>query len=526
MLKKLKVILGISAVITLCAGLAACSKIGDVEKYQKEGYDISVTYNVSDGQFYKRDGVSVVCMYKSQDYMTDGVANIKLSDPSEINSELVPTKSNPLSFFAGWYTNREISKSEKGKPIDDEGRELKEVDGVYYVYGTENNKEDERIISTPKYTYSGYWDFEKDVFTVPEEAKAEDKSLTLYAGWVPYFSFDYYYQDNGTWVKYASTSFDYKAVTENENMSEQNTMVLPVWKDGKLSFTHIYSGGGSFTFPDINSASDKPESLNDKTVTFAAAYEDEARTKSINGTLAHTGTFDAKSFEVVDPVKKIYVDYDPYERYIIGSSKQLRTYANTSAHYEITKDLDFTNELWPSVFSSVEFTGSFESVGGTFKIINANATVNGSEYGGLFARVGSGAVIKNVTFENATVNLASSLRTEFSYALFSGEIDEKAEISGVTVGGTLMLGALTVPTKYNINLLATGNLNGLTNTGVSLQVYGIKLINTYEYSIDAEQVTVDETNGNVTIVAAAGPTQREKDKEFYDIISSWRQNND
>lgn len=80
-------------------------------------------------------------------------------------------------FFAGWYQERELVKNENGNAVDKDGNELEERDGSYYYPNSETKGE-------PAYTYSDYWDFEKDTIDYSEEDGEVD--ITLYAGWVPY----------------------------------------------------------------------------------------------------------------------------------------------------------------------------------------------------------------------------------------------------------------------------------------------------------------------------------------------------
>ena len=518
MFKKLKVILGISALLALGAGLTACAKIGDVEKYQKQGYDVKVTYDASDGKYHNRDGITIVRVYKSEEYMHNGVMEIALTDPTVENSDLMPEKQDPLCFMAGWYKTREIKKSANGNPVDYEGRELKEKDGEYYVLGTENDKNP--VPSQPAYVYSDYWDFETDKFILAEDAEEESKSLTLYAGWVPYFEFNYYIQAGDDWVKYGTTSFDYRASQEDESLSDLNTIFMPHWTDGKMNYVTKYQSNGEFSFPNINSIDDenRPDPLKGKKFTFSAAYEDKECTKLINGSVEHEGTFDKDMFVAENTVKDVYVVYDPFEKYQIKTPEQFNTYASRNVHLELMNDLDFTGKEWPFAFSGSEFNGELvSSEGNTFKISNVTANVGGSTYGGLFASIGADAVIKNVTFENVTVSLNSSPRFPYYYGFFSGNIDEKAQISGVAAGGILRIGGLNVPDEYHINTFAIGNTQGITNTGVTLRMYGVQLTETtYQYDLNVEATTVD-AEGNVSIAAAYGQEQREKNSEYFEI---------
>lgn len=528
MFKKLKIILGIIAVGTLCAGLAACSRETELEKYQKQGYDITVTYDLCGGKYYDRTGVSVVRMFKSADYMQDGKAEIKLSDPSDVNSALVPSMTAPQSFFAGWYRAREVAKSSDGTtPINYDGEELVEKEGEYYLKGTENT--DNPVISYPKYTYSGYWNFETDRFTVEEGADAESKSLTLYAGWVPYFEFNYLYNFGDGWKSYGTTSFNYIEVQENPLKSDKDEVFLPVWSEGKMTYQHTCKDNNNFEFPDLNAMDEKirPDILKGKKFTFKAAYEDADCTVLITDSLKHGGTFDKEQFKTENPVKNIYVVFDDFEKHIISTPKQLIDNASPEAHYELLADLDFEGSEWPAALARSEFKGEFISKeGNTFTVSNAKATISGSELGGLFGKIGDKAVIKNVTFKDAVLDIARSASREYSYGLLSGEIAPSAQIENVTVGGMVKVTDLYVPETYSFNLLAGGEIKGVTNTGITLRVCGNPLLDgIYDYSVQPEKTQVDE-QGNATFVSAVTMSEKEKNKEYFDIISLWRQNNE
>ena len=70
------------------------------------------------------------------------------------------------------------------------------------------------------------------------------------------------------------------------------------------------------------------------------------------------------------------------------------------------------------------------------------------------------------------------------------------------IGGAFYLGEISLGDGYQINLTANGKVDGITNTGTSLWVYGTmrkagQTVN-YSYSIDTDSVTVDADN-NVTL---------------------------
>ena len=176
-----------------------------------------------------------------------------------------------------------------------------------------------------------------------------------------------------------------------------------------------------------------------------------------------------------------------------------------------------------SSFSMNVFTGKFYStVGNTFKITNAVATYNSTDalQGGLFGGVASGAKIENVIFENATLDIQAATEQTFetvSLGLFSGYVEEGAIVSGVTVGGTIKLGAVSLTEKYALNLWVNSeiSLTGLTMTDVKLQVYGEDYLGIIIFAINPKTVTVDK-DGNVRFEQAYGDDAYQEEK-IYDI---------
>lgn len=503
MFKKLKFILGILCVIALCTGLAACKKTDELDKY-----DVLVYYDANGGEFLGKDNVTIVdgFDYDNFEAEADGTYTFKLLEPTSPKRPESPQLTKSQSFFAGWYKTRTAQYDEDGNILDAEGRPLvevkgeNEVKGTYYVKGTENaEKADDRIQSEPYYSYDDKWDFENDVLTCdPEDGKIE---LRLYAGWVSYYFFDYYVEEDGEWVRYGQTYFNY-GVLGNEQYSDRDTIWTPEWKDGAMNHEHSYKDNSKYTFPVVEDC------------TFKAAYEDEACTQKIEGSVKHGGSLDEEHAKAINPVKNIYVVVEKGVRFRIEKAQQLADNPNPSATYEILDDLDFADVKWPAVFSTAVFSGKLiadESVGAV-KISNVSVALSGTySYGGLFGMIAPNAEIKNISFENVDVKVASTgTRNDCSIGLFAGEISEKAAVENVTISGSMGLCNIQNNPNCTINAFVGGdNRAGVTlSGGVRLYAYGEEADKIYLYHIDIESVSVD-ADGNITVTSKNSRLEQE-----------------
>ena len=204
-------------------------------------------------------------------------------------------------------------------------------------------------------------------------------------------------------------------------------------------------------------------------------------------------------------MKKIYVTFKEGEIYKISSAEQFVKNFNSSGIFEIYEDLDFTDLKWPNYVVQT-FNGKITGIGGVKKFSNVNATFSSttSNVGGLFGAIGVSAVIKDINFENATVSFSNQGQSlgsvETYFGLLAGRIEEteengvtqRADISGVTVSGKLRLGNVLMRKEYGVNLVANGDLTGITVAGIELYVFGMTLRTGYRYYIAPDEVTVDE----------------------------------
>ena len=512
MLKKLRIIFGLLFLVALCVGLSACKSAGPFDKY-----DVVVYYNANGGVFGGMKNTMLVDGFCFSDYEADedGYYHIKLLDPA---SPLRPQPSKRTlnktgNFNVGWYKKRVSVTDEEGNLLDNRNRPLVAAGdkGVYYVSGTENSSEP--VVSEPAYTYDDKWDFENGEIV----CKAEDgkQSITLYAGWVPYFYFDYYWEVDGEWVKYGETYFNYENIMNDDaDYFDRNTIWVPDWNEGIMDHNHSYNKG-TYTFPQMEG------------YTFAGAYTDEGCTQKIDDSFVHEGTVDLEH-ATANWLQNIYVKFDKGVQYRISKAEQLANNVRTDGLYTIYDDLDFTglSQGWPKAFVTGTFTGKFVAAEGTVTITGATAEFSSDTaiYGGLFGRVGDGAEIKGIEFADAKLKIASTSRRDCYFGLFSGEISEQATVENITVGGSVWLGQISSSSTCSVNMLVHGvNKGGVTASadGIELYAYGRNLSMYYLFAVDFTATTID-ANGDVNIVFAKGieaTQQAEEDK----YIETWRQ---
>lgn len=491
-MKRFKLALGLFIILVICAvGFTACNTT-EIDKQRENGKIITVTYDSNGGKMLQRDGVSLIDMINPDDYTADSEGNIsiKLLDPTDERR----THGNMLEkvsvtktgyFLAGWYQTRTVKVNADNEPIDDNGRVLKENSDGTFNYKEPVNKEEESANVTPAYNYDDLWDFNEDVLTYKKGSGKKD--ITLYAGWVMNFRFEFYTVTEEVTTLAETYSFNYLDVEAAPDKGIDK-IALPSYTDGNgkrtAAMNYSLKNGSSTTFPSIQGK------------TFEAAYSDEACTEMITSeTVTHGGSMDYEKGAGINPVKKIYAKYSEGEVYKIKTAKELASNAKAYGWYEIDADeLDFTEVVdgstvqtaWPAAFSSGSFTGRIypKNSSSTVTIKNVVAVQNTqSANGGLFGELSATAQIKNVTFENITYDMAAgTARSGYGkFGAFAGNIEEGAELTNVTITGLkLRIGMINYnAAKYDVNLIANGDVSKLNVTGgissVKLEVYGKKV---------------------------------------------------
>ncbi len=498
-----KIIFSLALVLTLFG----CKAKDKLNQKKSEGYKITVRYESNGGTYLDREGITLIDMFNPNDYTKDsnGFVHIKLVEPTDSSrpsggSEgIYITKTN--SFLVGWYKNKTIKLNSENKPVNANNEALVLKDDKYYL------ESDSNTLSEPDYSYSGYWDFMND--TLDYNDSMGEYELTLYAKWMTYFEFNYYYQDNGEWKSLGNTTFDYKTTNQaGSKTSDKDTIWLPSWQDGAMNYNHKYENNSTYSFPKLDG------------YTFKSAYLDKDLTNEITDSYEHTGSINFETGEAINPVVDIYVVYEKGEYYHISKASELVSNANLNGIYEIENDLDFTDLEWPTIFSLGTFNGKlYSKEGSTYKLSNINIyhSSDNAKVGGIFGRISESSEISNVIFENTTLDLAYVGRRnrDTNFGLLSGLIENKDSIQNVELSGTIRIGAITIGDNYSINLVANGdnNQNVLVDDKIHLVVYGTNQGEVFNYTVDPSQIVVDES-GYVILVSVTG---LKLDKETYDI---------
>ena len=339
------------------------------ETNNKDGYSVSVKYDANGGTFTTNTSVIV------DSFNTDGKSEIALILPDDSrreNDAFTATKNG--HFLAGWY-------KERVETTDDDG-----------------NK---------RYTYSGKWDFEKDLLKIDKNKaySADEPALTLYAAWVPMFEIEFYSLDSGELID--TMQFD---------PTSEKQLQVPVW-DEETGAVEM------FDFP-------KREGY-----TFNKAYFDAEGTNELSGeTLTHPGVVNLENATATDSVLKLYVDWHEGEWYRIYTVDQFIESASLNGNYELFADLDFKDEIWPTTFMYGNFGGVIKGNGHTIKNVEFTQTNNSKVNAGLFGHITDTASISDLSFENITFTIkAGTRKVGTSYGLFAGTLSDKASITNVNI---------------------------------------------------------------------------------------------
>lgn len=278
---KLKILFTVLLVVLTLAVLAGCK--AEQDQYainDKNGYTVSVQYHTNGGQF--ASGTYVL----TDSYNVSGKTELMLLDPNDSRRSEPKLAQNNGYFLAGWYTER-----------------------------TDTGKTDEK--GNPIYSYSGYWDFEKDVLSLEagKSYSAGEPVLKLYAAWVPNFSFEIYDLKTGELVD---------SVLIDPTDAEELELELSTWdkSTGRLSKKDI------------------PVKDNH---TFNGLYLDAEGTQKVEeASLMHAGKLDLETATATDPAMKLYVDYMEGNFVAVYTAEDLLDKLSSGKDVIIMEDLDFT----------------------------------------------------------------------------------------------------------------------------------------------------------------------------------------
>ncbi len=447
MKSKKRLILLAVTVLGLALALASCSSdrspFGGLDK---DGYTVSVVYDANGGMF-TANTQTIVDTYSLKDYKTDAEGNKHLKlfapDASERGGQAY-TASLDGFYLAGWYTERTEIKAEDG--------------------------------TVTGYTYGGRWSFGTDKLAVKADGSysSNEPVITLYAAWVPAFTYEFYtYNESGAPVLIGKAE---------KNPFSDTSITLPAFDDA--------SGR-------VNKPNDFPE-LSGKT--YDKIYLDEAKTSEVTTpAVTHTGSFNAENATLSNPTMRIYCTSAEGVRYTISRPEQLIKSADAAGIYTIAADLDFEGKNWPALFTSNEFTGKI--IGNSHTVKNVSITQNNTANTvfGLFGKITAEASVTDITFDNVKSTIKSYARQGTAYGVLAGEIEDEAEVTGVTVknsklvidnNNNLMVAVMNINPKFG-TVAAVGEVTGITySENVTYELSG---------STSASYTGTPDANGQFTL---------------------------
>ena len=412
----LGLLIGLGALIIAGVVLIAvfAGRANYFDDYARDGYTVSITFDSNGGTFKGSDS-SVIDLYNPNNVSGDGIKLLAPDDAKrDKNNALTVTKAG--YFLAGWYTER--------TPIDESNLD------AGYIYGGKWDFENDRLILDPDKTYT------------PDES-----ALTLYAAWVPYYSFEIYAEnENGETVLISTTS----AIN----------LTIPEWTDGAVSLEmDNFPAREGYTL-------DKVYYLDG--MTELDVTESEAGKKFISG------SWDEATATSLTPTIKLFTTWVEGERYRIYTTEDLRKSADANGYYEIYSDLDFSQIEWPQAFANGKFNGKI--FGNGHKIIGASveSTSRSRISNGLFASLGENSYIENLEFEAVTHKIdLMSVAPGATFGLLAGSAAESASFSNVKVSGKILIGdscaSLAGSIDYTINTLFVGGITDGIDASITVE---------------------------------------------------------
>lgn len=403
MKKQLKLICMVTLLAAVVILITACGKWGDTyAQLDESGYSVSVRFDANGGMFEGANDVFVVDVFNLETLPTnaEGKKYTYLMTPDDERRKTSQFEvSNSGYFLAGWYAVREPRVNEENQPLDAYG-ELCSVSG-----------------KPQGYTYGERWDFSKPLtLDANKTYAAQENCLTLYAAWIPEFTFEIYTKDAASGAMTLATST--KAINLN----------LPAWNEttGKMDMKN---------FPTIEGK------------TFDGVYTDEAMTESASGT--QTGEWSLETGVATKTTIKLYTTWLDGTWYRISTAKQFKDNSRLNGNYILCADIDFSDLVWAPTLTTGEFTGQIIGNGHKISNVSVEQADFNQAYGGIFGALGATAKITDVIFENITYKIGVGSRIpNASFGLLTGQMQDGTVIENVAVSGELIIGK---------NIYADGN---------------------------------------------------------------------
>ncbi len=441
MKKTLKLILLSCSLLVIAVLLAACAKdASPYGGYNKNGYTVSVKFDANGGVFAPNTSVRVDS-YDLSKYTAnaEGKKEIKLFDPNDAvrDDQKYAAYLNETHYLAGWYTERtEVSDGNGGTT----------------------------------YSYSGWWDFDTDrlALDADKEYSAKEPVITLYAAWVPKFSYEFYTVDEKT-----------GAITQ-----VGEPMVIDPTTDKGLRLPSLNEQTGK-----IGDANDFP-TLSDKT--YNKIYTDPELKNEVTGAVVtHSGSFDKATAQSSNPVMKLYCTTIDGLWFEVDTPDKIAKNAFANANFILKSDIDFSGKFWPSGLQTGNFTGSIDGNGYTIKNVTVTQSNSSAANFGLFGQLTESARIKNVTFDGIKIKVNDGLRPNgANLGILAGSISESADIENVVIKNSTLEISTSQTKPFIVNpqyglVSGAGSLDGITYSENNTVTFD-KAEHSYDYTVDSE----------------------------------------
>ena len=427
-------LLSIALVVSVILLATKCSKdTSPYPGYEEEGYTVSVKFDANGGVF-TTNTESIIDTYSLSQLPdgSEGKKSIMLIDPNDSSRGGQAYLAAKVGYYlAGWYVNRTEVTDDAGNVIG--------------------------------YTYSNKWDFAKHRYEIPADGNysSENPVLTLYAAWVPAFTYEFYAVDKDG----NATLFG----TKNVDPTANTPIIVP-------AFNEVTGGVDANDFPTL-----KEQTYIIDGDIRAIYYDAECKDRITDTSITHVGTYNSTNATVENATMKIYCKLQDGVHFKISSTEQLVQNAVLNGVYTLESDLDFTDYNWPAIFTTGSFKGQIIGNGYSIENVTVEQTDNSATYFGLFGQLADGALLENVTFNNITVNITEGcLKGEPKFGIIAGSVAD-----GVFNGVSLENSELVICNKKNSSttilkpeygiVCGYGSVSGIdfsVGNGVSFSTFG------------------------------------------------------
>ena len=264
-----KIIIRIIAAVmlmTMVVSMAACGSKNIYDTYAKDGYTVRGRYDSGGAFVNDTQDVTIVEVFSENDVTTvNGKTGISLLAPDDsLRGEgvfkLAKIDGQNNYYQVGWYTKRTPRVDSNGNPLD-----------AYGVPTSESGREQ-------AYVYEGKWDFKNDVVEI---GSLVDGEMTLYAAWIPFFTYEFYAKNEAG---------EYELIGSKQKL----TLVIPEWKTDRKGQLKLDMND----FPKVNGK------------VFESAYLDEAMTEELTADINGRESFvNTQNGTASCSVVKIYLNY-------------------------------------------------------------------------------------------------------------------------------------------------------------------------------------------------------------------------